>query len=133
MMDHPSNTDSPEIRATKERELSAAFMQSLFYWFSIRSLERGPRGIRDVNGKPIRISYRAIPNIQNQERDPIRAWAAFGSIAGIAELAKFAVILLKIVVNQAGCERVFSDLKIKQTQRRNRLGLDKLEKMTKVS
>ena len=28
-MDHPSNTDSPEIRATKERELSAAFMQYL--------------------------------------------------------------------------------------------------------
>ena len=28
-MDRPSNTDSPEIRATKERELSAAFMQYL--------------------------------------------------------------------------------------------------------
>ena len=78
------------------------------------------------------ISCWAIPNIRNQERDPIRAWAAFESITGITELAKFAVILLKVVVNQAGCERVFSDLKIKQTQRRNRLGLKKLEKMTKV-
>ena len=29
MMDHPSNTDSREIRATKECELSAAFMQYL--------------------------------------------------------------------------------------------------------
>lgn len=29
MMDRPSNTDSREIRATKERELSAAFMQYL--------------------------------------------------------------------------------------------------------
>lgn len=47
-------------------------------------------------------------------------------------LAEFAIILLKVVVNQAGCERVFSDLKINQTQRRNRLGLAKLEKMTKV-
>lgn len=28
-MDRPGNTDSPEIRATKERELSAAFMQYL--------------------------------------------------------------------------------------------------------
>jgi hypothetical protein len=35
-------------------------------------------------------------------------------------------------VNQAGCERVFSDLKVKQTQRRNRLKLEKLGKMTKV-
>jgi hypothetical protein len=51
----------------------------------------------------------------------------------VAELAKFAVILLKIVVNQAGCERVFSDMKIKQTQRRNRLGIPKLSKMTKAS
>jgi hypothetical protein len=57
---------------------------------------------------------------------------AFGRIAGIAELARFGVILLKIVVNQAGCERVFSNLKIKQTQYHNCLGLDKLEKMTKV-
>jgi hypothetical protein len=29
MMDHPSNTDSQEIRARKERKLSAAFMQYL--------------------------------------------------------------------------------------------------------
>jgi hypothetical protein len=48
------------------------------------------------------------------------------------ELAKFAVILLKIIVNQASCEHVFSDLEIKQTQCRNHLGLEKLEKMTKV-
>ena len=133
------NGSSQQYRFTRNqsykgaRALSCIYEVSLFYWFSVQSLERKSRGIRDVNGKPIRISYRAIPNIQNQERDPIRAWAAFGSIAGIAELAKFAVILLKIVVNQAGCERVFSDLKIKQTQHRNRLGLDKLEKMTKVS
>ena len=48
------------------------------------------------------------------------------------ELAEFAILILKIIVNQAGCERVFSDLKVKQTQRRNRLKLAKLEKMTKV-
>ena len=29
MMDRPNNTDSQAIRATKERELSAAFMQYL--------------------------------------------------------------------------------------------------------
>lgn len=48
------------------------------------------------------------------------------------ELASFAILLLTVVVNQAGCECLFSDLKVKQTQRRNRLGLKKLEKMTKV-
>jgi hypothetical protein len=29
MMGHPSNTDSPDIRATKELELSAVFTQYL--------------------------------------------------------------------------------------------------------
>ena len=40
---------------------------------------------------------------------------------------------MKVVVHQAGCERLFSDLKIKQAQRRTRLKTEKLEKMTKVS
>ena len=31
------------------------------------------------------------------------------------------------------CERVFSNMKIKQTQHRNHLNIEKLEKMTKVS
>ena len=65
------------------------------------------------------------------DHDPIQIWEAFMS-AETQELAEFAIRLLKIVVNQAGCERLFSDLKIKQTDRRNRLGLAKLEKMTKV-
>lgn len=42
-------------------------------------------------------------------------------------------MLLGIVVNQAGTERTFSDLKIKQTRLRNRVRLDKLEKMSKVN
>ncbi len=56
---------------------------------------------------------------------------AFGT-PDITELVDFAILLLKIVVNQARCERVFSDIKVKQTQRRNRLKLAKLDKMTKV-
>lgn len=59
-------------------------------------------------------------------------WIAFKSVPEVAELAKFAVTLLKIVANQAGCEHVCSDLKNKQTQWRVQLGLAKLDKMTKV-
>jgi hypothetical protein len=59
-------------------------------------------------------------------------WTGFLA-TDVSDLAQFALTLLKIVVNQAGCERVFSDLKIKQTHRRARLGLQKLDKMTKVS
>lgn len=68
-----------------------------------------------------------------QSTDPIVVWTAFRSIPELAELARFAITLLKVVANQAGVERVFSDLKVKQTQRRARLGLAKLNMMTKVS
>ena len=63
--------------------------------------------------------------------DPIVVWRAFVS-AMTRELAEFAIHILQIVVNQAGCECLFSDLKIKQTDQQNGLGLPKLEKMTKV-
>lgn len=42
------------------------------------------------------------------------------------------MLLLEICVNQGGMERVFSDFKIKKTRLRNRLGLEKLGKMSKV-
>jgi hypothetical protein len=51
----------------------------------------------------------------------------------VAKLAKFVKIILTIIVNQAGCEQTFSDLKVKQIQHRNWLGPLKLEKMTKVN
>ncbi|KAI9507047.1 hypothetical protein F5148DRAFT_1285703 [Russula earlei] len=46
-------------------------------------------------------------------KDPLAVWRAFESSNDTQELASFAIILLTIVVNQAGC-------------------LKKLEKMTKV-
>ena len=52
-----------------------------------------------------------------QGGSPIPVWEALRSMPGISELAGFAILLLLIVVNQAGCERVFSDLKVKQTDR----------------
>ena len=52
-----------------------------------------------------------------QGGSPILVWEALRSMPGISELAGFAILLLLIVVNQAGCERVFSDLKVKQTDR----------------
>lgn len=66
-------------------------------------------------------------------KDPNDVWSAFESDSEAVELSKFAKMIFSIVVNQAGCERTFSDLKVKQTDRRSRLGLEKLDKMTKVS
>jgi hypothetical protein len=64
--------------------------------------------------------------------DPIQVWEALVDSGHLAELARFAVEMLTIVANQAGCERTFSRTKIEQSDRRNRLGLAKIDKRTKV-
>ena len=63
-------------------------------------------------------------------KDPIRMWTAL--IASAEELATFATTVLKVVVNQAGCKRVFSDVGNTESPRRSRTGLAKLEKITKA-
>ncbi|KAJ7257399.1 ribonuclease H-like domain-containing protein [Mycena rebaudengoi] len=112
--DRPDNTDDPEERRAKEARLSAAFLKYL-------------------SGTGVFAGWKDNEDVFEQQmgRDPIAVWVALRT-PDIEELADFTIILLKIVVNQAGCERVFSDLKIKQTQRRNRLKQEKLEKMTKI-
>ncbi|KAJ7223699.1 ribonuclease H-like domain-containing protein [Mycena rebaudengoi] len=114
MKSRPDNTDTPIERSTKEDKLSSAFLQYL----------SGTGTFADWKGHATSFENR-------MGRDPIAVWVAL-STPDIEELAQFAILLLKIVVNQAGCERVFSDLKVKQTQRRNRLKLQKLDKMTKI-
>jgi hypothetical protein len=59
-------------------------------------------------------------------------WKQLLTSPEVAELADLAILLLGLVVNQAGNERDFSDLKIKKTRLRNRLGIPKLQKMSKV-
>jgi hypothetical protein len=66
-----------------------------------------------------------------QDRDPIQFWQCYMATEA-AGLAQLSIYLFKIVVNEAGCERVFSFLKEESKDWRNRLGLQKLEKMTKV-
>jgi hypothetical protein len=65
-----------------------------------------------------------------QAKCPLKAWGLF---VGNPKLANFAQLLLRIVVNQAGCEQLFSDLKNKQGDKHTCLGLEELEKMAKVS
>ncbi|KAJ3780334.1 hypothetical protein GGU10DRAFT_417050 [Lentinula aff. detonsa] len=61
---------------------------------------------------------------------PIAFWESYVKVAKVQELALFAILLLEIVVNQAGLERTFSDFLIKKNKLRNRLGLTKMAKMT---
>ena len=55
------------------------------------------------------------------------------AIPDIEALAQVATQVLSMVVNQAGVERKFSDVKIKKSRLRNRIGIKKLEKMIIVS
>lgn len=68
----------------------------------------------------------------SQGEDPVMVWEAMLCVDGVETLAEFAIIILDFVANQGGNERNFSDFKIKKTRLRNRLGLKKLEKMSKV-
>ncbi|KAJ6600160.1 ribonuclease H-like domain-containing protein [Mycena sp. CBHHK59/15] len=110
----PDNTDTLVERSAKEDKISSAFLKYL----------SGTGTFADWKGD-------ATSFEKKMGRDPIAVWVVL-STPDIEELAQFAIMLLKIVVNQAGCERVFSDLKVKQTQCRNRLKLEKLDKMTKT-
>ncbi|KZP27364.1 hypothetical protein FIBSPDRAFT_948639 [Athelia psychrophila] len=112
LQSRPDNPDGPEVRAQKERAVTGAFLHFLAMTGPFASW-------RDEEAD--------FPS-----QDPIVVWTAFQSIPAVAELGKFVLILLKVVANQAGVERIFSDLKVKQTHRRARLGLPKLCKMTKV-
>ncbi|KAJ7808917.1 hypothetical protein B0H13DRAFT_1928237 [Mycena leptocephala] len=68
---------------------------------------------------------------KNNGDNPILVWQQFKRCSAAAKLADFAILLLGLVVNQASNERSFSDIKIKKTRLRNRLGIPKLEKMSK--
>ncbi|KAJ6609735.1 ribonuclease H-like domain-containing protein [Mycena sp. CBHHK59/15] len=114
MMGRPGNPDTPEQRRVKELQVSKAFIQYLsstgdFIDFDAASWE-------EIHG-----------NV-----DPIQVWGAFSGSSHLAELAEFAIMILIIVANQAGCERTFSRTKIEQSDHRNRLGLKKIDKRTKI-
>ncbi|KAJ6597884.1 ribonuclease H-like domain-containing protein, partial [Mycena sp. CBHHK59/15] len=110
----PDNLDTPEQRRVKEAQVSKAFMQYL----------SGTGDFADFNTTSCE---QTLDNV-----NPIQVWEAFSGSSHISELAEFAIMILHIVANQAGCERTFSRTKIEQSDHRNRLGLEKIDKQTKV-
>ncbi|KAK7017310.1 DUF659 domain-containing protein [Favolaschia claudopus] len=63
--------------------------------------------------------------------DPLPFWEMLKVNAAVLPLAQFAQLLLRLVVNQAGLERVFSDFSNKKNKKRNRLTLKKMEQQAK--
>ncbi|KAJ7803397.1 hypothetical protein B0H14DRAFT_3777641 [Mycena olivaceomarginata] len=67
----------------------------------------------------------------DEEREPVAFWNGYLK-TDARDLALMSITLFNVVVNQAGVERVFSFLKNTTKDHRNRLGLDKMEKILKV-
>ncbi|KAJ7018009.1 ribonuclease H-like domain-containing protein [Mycena alexandri] len=100
----------------REHELSTSFMQYM--------AGTGPFQAWRANKEQFQTQHPDEPHL---------VWENFKATDGVKELARFAILLLGLVVNQASTERTFSDCKIKKTRLRNRLGTVKLGKMSKVT
>ncbi|KAF5343814.1 hypothetical protein D9758_016207 [Tetrapyrgos nigripes] len=111
----PDNTDTAEDRKIKEKSVSSAMFQYLATTGPFKDFQSAREDFEGTMGQ-----------------DPIAAWKGLSGTAEIRELAFFAIKIFKIVVNSAGCERLFSDTKFRQSPRRNRLGLKKLQKLHMV-
>ncbi|KAJ7793330.1 ribonuclease H-like domain-containing protein, partial [Mycena leptocephala] len=72
-------------------------------------------------------------HVQLHGEDPISFWTVFSLNAQTSDLADFAIMLLELVVNQAGLERSFSDFLNKKNKKRNRLSLKKMAQQAKVT
>ncbi|KAJ3978353.1 hypothetical protein F5890DRAFT_1382107, partial [Lentinula detonsa] len=82
----PDNTDTQDERREKERQLSAALLQYLASTGPFKDCdEEGNHAFEEVMG-----------------RDPITWWKTWKGSGNLKELAEFAILILEIVVNQAG-------------------------------
>ncbi|KAJ7592357.1 ribonuclease H-like domain-containing protein [Mycena floridula] len=90
MSARPDNTDTDEQCKKKETEVSAAFMEY------ISGTGEFGEWTEYKDDEP--------------DKDPVRVWENFKGNSKLRELATFAIRLLKVVVNQAGCEHLFSDV-----------------------
>ncbi|KAJ6461535.1 ribonuclease H-like domain-containing protein [Mycena vulgaris] len=116
VMDHPENKDAAEVRREKERNVT----QTMFEYLSSTKGFQGFVEYRD--------EFEATMG-----KDPVAVWKALEGSAPAAELAKFAGLVFAIVVNQAACERVFSEVKNNESPHRARTALETLEKMSKIN
>ncbi|KAJ7206663.1 ribonuclease H-like domain-containing protein [Mycena pura] len=111
----PLTDAEQEDKERKEAAVSAAFLNYMSGTGPFASFEESRERFQNVHGD-----------------DPILVWRQFLNSTDVSDLADFAILLLGIVINQGGVERVFSDMKIKRTRLRNRLTFKKTEKMSKV-
>ncbi|KAJ7504639.1 ribonuclease H-like domain-containing protein [Mycena galericulata] len=118
--------------------INTAFMQYLSEtgpfesWFAKDSPQRASYDELHVRYVPLRI-LNPSSHVETQGDDPIPFWDMLRTNKAVLQLADFALLLLYLVVNQAGLERWFSDFSNKKNKKRNRLGLKKMGQQAKVT
>ncbi|KAF8134104.1 ribonuclease H-like domain-containing protein [Mycena galopus ATCC 62051] len=113
----PGNPDSITTRIKKENAIEDAFFRFLASTGMYKNFRDKMTSWIDRRGKcPLTVWEHALSS------------ADFGE----QELRSLAILLLEIVCNTAGAERLFSNLKIRLSDRRARTGLEKLERKAKV-
>ena len=120
-------------KVRKEREVSAAFLQYIAGTAAFQQWEDNRVVFENTHVWNHWCSLNLFYWCIKQGDDLILVWQQLKGIPEVAELAEFAILLLGVIVNQAGNERDFSDLKIKKTWLQNHLGIPKLQKMSKAS
>ncbi|KAH8800134.1 ribonuclease H-like domain-containing protein, partial [Flagelloscypha sp. PMI_526] len=109
----PDNLDDILTRQKKEEAVSSAFLE-----YTVPAKSNAPKHFGTFEGPG---------------KCPVKVWAALaGPGLGESELAKLATLLLEIVCHTAGAERLFSQLKIRLSDRKARTKLVKLEKKAKI-
>ncbi|KAJ7195384.1 hypothetical protein GGX14DRAFT_377173 [Mycena pura] len=113
----PGNTDSIATRIKKENAIENAFFSLL----ASTGMYKNFREKKDAW-------------IERRGKCPIQVWehALSSANLGEQELRTLAILILEIVCNTAGAERLFSNLKIRFSDRRARTTIDKLEKKARV-
>ncbi|KAJ7903186.1 ribonuclease H-like domain-containing protein [Mycena leptocephala] len=124
------NTELIAKIAAEEQEVSLAFMH---YLQGTRDFVSWRENRDKFQEQHVHVSTagQSSPLTPTQPDDPKLMWEQMKTFPSTSQLANFALLLLDLVANQASNERSFSDLKIKKTRLRNRLGTKKLEKMSK--
>ena len=117
VLQHPTNTSSGAERAEHLKLVSSVFYH---YLASTGPFSKWPGEQAEYKIQLVGLLSHVIIHylIHLQDNGPIAVWKMFESFGSprMHALPDFADHILKIVVNQAGCERVFSNLKVKQTQ-----------------